>query len=150
LEPRDGITPGRRDTPKATAKAEECYHRRVAFTDLTKQLAVHALDAAVKPAAPAAPEDVSAVMIGQIQAMQRALKQEDELVVLIHSGSETVRVLEIFLPSPDVVVLSGLDSARNTIRVVSHVQALQLACKVMKVQPPAKPARIAFITPKPK
>jgi hypothetical protein len=124
----------------------------VALTDLTKQLAAHALDVAVKPAAPGtgAPEDACAAMLGQIQAMQRALKEEDELVVLVHSGNETVRVLEIFVPSPNVVVLSGVDAARNTARVVSHIQALQLLCKVMKVPPAAKPSRIAFITPRSK
>jgi hypothetical protein len=120
----------------------------VALTGLTKQLAAHALDVAAKPAAPGAPEDACAAMLGQLQAMQKALKEEDELVVLVHSGNETVRVLEIFVPSPNLVVLSGVDAARNTARVVSHIQALQLVCKVMKVQPPAKPSRIAFITPR--
>lgn len=124
----------------------------MALTELTKQLAAHALDAAVKPAAaaPGAAEDVCATMLGQIQAMQRALKEDDELIVLVHSGAESVRVLEVFVPSPNVVVLSGVDAARNTTRIVAHVQALQLVCKVMKAQPGTKPVRIAFITAKSK
>lgn len=125
----------------------------MALVDLTKQLAGQALSETLgkaKPAAPAASagEDVCAVMLGQVQAMQKALKDDDELVVLCTSGSETLRVLEIIVPSPNVVVLAGVDANRNVTRMVTHLQALQLVCKVMKVQPPAKPARIAFIVPR--
>jgi hypothetical protein len=125
----------------------------VALVGLTKQLAEQALSETLGKAktpapAPTAGEDACAVMLGQVQAMQKALKDEDELVVLCHSGSETLRVLEIIVPSPNVLVLAGIDANRNVTRIVTHLQALQLVCKVVKVQPPAKPARIAFIVPK--
>jgi hypothetical protein len=123
----------------------------VAFVNLTKQLAEQALSEtlrAPKPAAQAPGEDICAAILGQVQAMQKVLKEDDELVVLCSSGAETVRVLEVFVPSPNVVVLAGVDTHRNVARVVSHIQSVQLVCKVMKVHPPAKPARIAFLAPK--
>ncbi len=127
----------------------------MALVNLTKQLAEQALSEtlrASKPASAGAPaaEDPCAVILGQVQAMQKALKEDDEIVVLCHSGAETVRVLEVFVPSPNVVVLAGPDANRNVTRVVSHIQALQLVSKVVKVQPPAKPARINFVVPRPK
>ncbi len=118
--------------------------------DLTKQLAEQALRNTVKdaPAAPAAPANPCAVMLGQVQAMQKALKADEELLVLFKSGGETVRVQEIFVPMWDVVVLSGLDAEKNVTRVISRAEVVQLVCKVVKVQPPAKPGRVAVIGPK--
>lgn len=123
----------------------------MALGNLTMQIAEQALGA-VKPGAPAAaqPENVCATILGQIQAMQKALKDEEELVVTCATGGETVRVFEFFVPSPQVLVLKGVDAARNLTRVVVHVEGLQLVCKVARVQPNAKPARINFISPKPK
>ncbi len=125
----------------------------MALVNLTKQLAGQALSetlgvAKTAPPAAAAAEDACAVMLGQVQAMQKALKDDDELVVLSNTGSETLRVFEIIVPSPSVVVLAGVDANRSVTRVVTHLHALQLVCKVMKVQPPAKPARVAFIVPR--
>jgi len=147
----------------------------VALGELTKQLAGQAMRAkdvkevidalrppdlsritdtlrGTKPTAPppAAAEDVCAVMLGQVQAMQRALKEDEELLVLCNAGVETLRVLEVFVPSPNVVVLTGIDTNRTVTRVVSHIESVQLVCKAVKVQPPAKPVRINFIVPKPK
>ena len=82
--------------------------------------------------------------------MQKALKEDEELVVWFANATEKLRVMEIFLPSPKVVVLSGHDAERNLTRVISSVDALQLVAKVMKVPPGAKPARVGLIMPKPK
>ncbi len=148
------------------------YHQRVAFGNLTKLIAEQALGNPVKdvmdalrppdlsqisdslrgakPAGPGVPENAGATMIGQIQAMQRVLKEDDELVVMVNTGADIVRVLEVFVPSWTVFVLTGIDTDKNITRVVSSVDCLQLTCKVMKVQPPAKATRIAFIVPRPK
>ena len=125
---------------------------QMAFAEIAKQLAQHALteQAAPKPSTPAQLDSVGAIMLGQIQAMQKACKEDEELVVLFRSGSETVRVLEFIVPSWTVLVLAGVDEAKNTTRVVSTPESVQLACKVMKVQPPGKPARLGFRLPKPK
>jgi hypothetical protein len=106
---------------------------------------------AVKNARPAAVpgENVGAVVLGQIQAMQRALKDDEELLVLLHNGLETVRVMEIYVPSWSVAVLSGIDSDRNLTRVIAPVESLQLICKVMKAPAGAKPVKVAVIAPKP-
>jgi hypothetical protein len=124
----------------------------MAFGEIAKQLAQQALadQIAPKPSTPAQPESAGAIMLGQIQAMQRACKEDEELVVLFRSGPETVRVMEFIVPSWKVLVLAGVDEAKNTTRVVSTPESVQLVCKVMKVQPPGKAARLGFRLPKPK
>ena len=121
----------------------------MAFVELTKQLAKEALLSAAsspgKDAAPAAAasaaENLGAVIFGQIHGMQKALKEDEELVVWLTAGAEKLRVMEIFLASPKVAVLSGHDSERNLTRVISPVEALQLVAKVTKVAAGAKAAR---------
>jgi hypothetical protein len=129
----------------------------VALGDLTKQLAEQAIAGTIrsttsKPeATPTVPaEDVGATIVGEIQAMQKALKEEDELLVLFHAGNEALRVVEIFMRSRNVLVLTGYDAEKNITRVVAHVEGLRLVCKVMKSVPGAKPVRISFVAPKPK
>ena len=124
----------------------------MAFSEIAKQLAQQALADQVvpKPSTPTQLDSVGVVILGQIQAMQKACKEDEELVVLFRSGSETVRVLEFIVPSWMVLVLAGVDEAKNTTRVVSTPESVQLVCKVMKVQPPGKPARLGFRLPKPK
>jgi hypothetical protein len=125
----------------------------MALADLTKQLAQQALLSATspakEPAAPAQKESVCAVILAQINAMQKALKEDEELVVLFQSGAEKIRVMEIFVPSWQVAVLKGLDADRNPVRVVSPAESLQLVCKVVKTPPGVKPARVGLIAPKP-
>jgi hypothetical protein len=88
--------------------------------------------------------------------MQRALKEDEELLVLLQAGGINLRVLEFFFPSWQVAVVTGTDSDRpdkndkSVTRVVSPVESLQLVCRVVKAPPPAKPTRIGFIAPKPK
>ena len=134
----------------------------MALGELTRQLAQQALgnqmkdllDAdplrTAKPGGAAPADNVGATILGQIQAMQNALKEDQELVVLVGAGGELIRVLEFFAPSWRVVVLTGIDSNKNVTRVVSPIESTQLVCKVVKAQPSVKPIRVAFITPKPK
>jgi len=144
----------------------------VSFGQFTKQLAKEAVgnqlkdvmdslrpaDAAAKvdslgspAAATAAPADnLAAIVIAQVQAMQGILKDDQELVVLCTIGLETLRALEFYAPSPRVLVLTGIDSDGAITRVISPVESLQLVCKPMLVQPSAKPARIRFVIPKPR
>ena len=125
----------------------------MALAELTKQLAQQALLSATspakEPAAPAKKESVCAVILAQISAMQKALKEDEELVVLFQSGAEKIRVMEIFVPSWQVAVLKGLDADRNPVRVVSPAELLQLVCKVVKAPHGVKPARVGLIAPKP-
>jgi predicted deacylase len=73
----------------------------MAFSDLTKQLATEAIrSATAKPVPPAPPpENAGPAILGQVQAMQRALKEDEELVVTFHTGAESVRVMEFLFPS---------------------------------------------------
>src|SRR4051794_38488079 len=69
----------------------------------------------VKPAEPrpATATDTGTAIVGQIQAMQRPLKEDQELAVLVRAGDETLRVQEIFVPNAEVLVFSGMDSQGN-------------------------------------
>lgn len=122
----------------------------MALGELTKQIAQQAILSATStkeapPPAPAVPENVVAVIFGQLAAMQKALKEDEELAVYIQNE---IRVREIFAPSRTVLVLTGTDSNGVFTRVIAPAQALQLVCKVLKTAPGAKPQRVALITAK--
>lgn len=135
----------------------------MALVDLTKQIAQQALLDSLRPAdaaqvsdslkaarpAAASGDNLCAVMLGQIQAMQKAVKEDEELVILLHTGLEAVRVLEIFIPSWSVAVVTGIDAERNLTRVIAPAEGLQLICKVMKAQPGAKVVKVSLVAPKP-
>ena len=99
---------------------------------------------------PAVPPDLTSALLGQLQAMQKALKEDEELAVFCTVGTETIRVFDIFVPSPGVVVLGGSDPDKNTTRIITPVETLQLLCKPRSVPANAKPSRVRFITPRPK
>jgi hypothetical protein len=127
----------------------------MALGDLTRQIAKEALLSATssapkeQPATAAAPtENLGATIFSQIQAMQKALKEDEELVVLYAGGAERIRVLEIFLASRNIAVLTGPDSERSLTRVISPIAALQLVCKVARTPAGAKPVRVNLVTPK--
>jgi hypothetical protein len=124
----------------------------MALVDLTKQFAKEALLSATRDPAPAPPpvDNVGSLIAGQIGAMQKALKEDEELVVWFQNGAEKVRVIEVIMPSWRLAVLSGLDADRNLTRVITPVESLQLVAKVMKLQPGVKPTRVGLVTPKPK
>jgi hypothetical protein len=142
----------------------------MALGELTKQIAKEALKAPVKDvldslrppdaaqvaeaakasrASAPSGENVCATILGQIQAMQKAVKEDEELILLFHNRLETIRVLEIYVPSWSVAVLTGIDTERNLTRIISAAEILELTCKVMKVQPGAKPVKVTLIAPKP-
>jgi hypothetical protein len=123
----------------------------MALADLTKQIAQQALLSATAPSKdpPAASTDaLGGVILGQIAAMQKQLKDDEELVVTFQQGPERIRVMEIFLASPQVAVLIGPDAQRSLTRVVAAVASLQLVCKTAKVAAGGKPARVGLITAK--
>ncbi len=144
----------------------------MSFGQFTKQLAKEAVgnqlkdvmdslrpaDAAAKAdslgnaaSASTAPADnLAAIVIAQVQAMQGSLKDDHELVVLCTIGLETLRALEFYAPSPRILVLTAIDSDGAITRVISPVESLQLVCKPMPVKGESKPARIRFVTPKPR
>jgi hypothetical protein len=104
--------------------------------------------ASTKPAeAPAA--DIGAAIVGQIQAMQRPLKEDQELAVLFRAGDDMLRVTEIFVPNTEVLVFAGIDSQGNVTRVISPVGAAQVVCRILKVSPGAAPSRVNVLTPRP-
>ena len=130
----------------------------MALADLTKQLAKEAFLQATKdppPAPPAAPggppaDNQGAVLFGHIHAWQKNLKDDEELEVWFSNAGEKLRVMEIALPTPKMVVLSGHDAQRQLTRVITPFEALQLVTKVVKVAAGAKPSRVGLVMSKPK
>ncbi len=102
------------------------------------------------PPAPPQPEAIGAMILGQLQAMQRPLPEDQELLVQFHTGSEMFRVLEIFVPTIQVFVLSGVDGEQNVMRVIVPAEKAQLVCKIRKVAADAKPVRVNVRSPRPK
>ncbi|MES1258537.1 MAG: hypothetical protein ABUS51_08900 [Acidobacteriota bacterium] len=97
-----------------------------------------------------AAESVGGTILGQLQAMQRPLKEDQELVVLFQAGGETLRVLEIFVPNLQVFVLAGVDAEQNVTRAIVPVETAHLLCKIKKVAADAKPVRVSVLSPRPK
>jgi hypothetical protein len=126
----------------------------MALGEFTKQLAQQALlnattpDAAPKDAAAGQRENTGAVILAQVAAMQKALKEDEELALMFQHGPDHVRVLEIFMPSWQVAVLAGFDQNRVFTRAIAPAESLQFVIRVMKTQPGAKPVRIAIRAPK--
>jgi len=121
----------------------------MALADLTKQLAQQAiLSATDKPEKPPAPDNLGSIVLGQIHAMQKALKEDEELAVWFENGCEKIRVMEIYFPSWKLAVLSGHDAERVLTRVVTPVEAVQLVAKVIKVGAGVKPSRVGLVAPK--
>jgi len=125
----------------------------MALADLTKQIAQQALLSATEPTketSASATDSTGGTILGQIAAMQKQLKDDEELIVAYHQGAERIRVMEMFLASPSVVVLIGPDANRSLTRVVAAAASLQLVCKTAKTPPGVKPARVGLVTSKPK
>lgn len=121
----------------------------MALGEFTKQIAQQALLSATtapKEAPPAAGDPTAAAIVAQISSMQKQLKEDEELIVFFHQGAERIRVLEVFIPSQHVVVLTGLDPNRALTRVISAPGALQLVCKTGKVAPGGKATRVNLVT----
>jgi hypothetical protein len=139
----------------------------MAFGNLGKVIAGQALEATkknvmdaitgpepLKPAEksppPAPVESIGGTILGQIQAMQRPLRDDQELVVLFHTGNEVLRVTEILVPSLHLFVLAGVDSEHNITRAIVPAEKAQIVCKIKKVAPEAKPVRVTILSARPK
>jgi len=129
---------------------------------ITKQLAQEALGSQVKEvmdsfkapeaAAPPDPENLTAVILGQVHAMQSALKDDQELAVTCTAGGTTVRVLELFAPSTKMLIVTGADAERVITRIITPAAAAQLVCRPVawKGEPGVKAPRIRLVAPKTK
>src|SRR4051812_35742014 len=91
-----------------------------------------------KPADPAAAKpapvpEIGPVILGQLQAMQKALREDQELRVEFYTGTEVIHVLEIFVPTPQVFVLSGTDSTReHAARIITPAASCVLTTRIAK------------------
>jgi hypothetical protein len=128
---------------------------------ITKQLAQEALGNQVKEMvdslrgeastqAPDISDNVAALVMQQVGAMQAALKDDQELLVHCTAAGVTLRVMELFAPSPKLLVITGQDAERGLARVITPADAIQLVCRPVAVKGDAKALRVRLITPKPK
>jgi uncharacterized protein (UPF0218 family) len=118
---------------------------------LDNLMAADAPRPAEKSHTPAAPPDpVGVVILNQIQGMQRALRDDQELVVSIDTGSDMLRVTDIFVPTLQVLVLAGEDDEKNVTRVVTAAESAKLVCKIVRVAPGAQAVRVNIRWPRPK
>jgi hypothetical protein len=92
---------------------------------------------------------IGAIIVGQIQAMQRPLREDQELAVTLRAGNEMLRITEIFVPGAHVLVFAGVDQEGNVTRVIAPVETAQVVCKVVPVAHGASPIRVNVLTPKP-
>jgi hypothetical protein len=97
-----------------------------------------------------APETMGSAILGQIQAMQRPLPEDQELVVTVRAGDETLRVAEIFVPNALVLVFAGFDVQGNVMRVIVPAEAAHVVCKIVKVAAGLRATRVNILTPKPR
>jgi len=113
--------------------------------------AVTAPDTKAKPA-PVAPvvQDTGALILGQLQAMQRPLREDQELQVWLRAAHEVLRVNEVFVPNSALLVFAGVDNQGNVTRVILPADQTQLVCKIVAVAPGALAKRVNVITPKPR
>ena len=130
---------------------------------ITKQLAAEALGNQMKEVMDglrpgdgpvAAPEPIAeslcAVVMAQVQAMQNALKEDQELLVHCTVGATTLRVLELYAPSPRLLVITGADGERGMARIITPVESAQLICRPVGVKPDGKPVRVRMVSTKAK
>ena len=128
---------------------------------ITKQLATEALGNQMKevmeglrpgdsPAPAPAAESLCAIVMAEVQAMQQALKEDQELLVQCTVGSTTLRVLEFYAPSARLLVITGVEGERGIARIISPVEAVQLVCRPVAVKPDGKPVRVRTVPSKAK
>jgi hypothetical protein len=131
----------------------------VGLGQLTKQLAQQAIGNQVKDVvegvlpsdavAPAPVETISSIVLGELQAMQKGLKEDQELVVTCVAGGEVLRIREIYVRSPHVAVLSGTAGEKGLTRVICPFESLVLVCKPSAVPAGGTAVRVRIVTPKP-
>ena len=79
------------------------------------------------------PADTGTAILGQIQAMQRPLRADQELLVFSRAGDEMLRVNEIFVPNTEVLVFAGVSTSRAIHTRDFARDAAQVVCKILKV-----------------
>ena len=126
--------------------------------EITKQFAQQAIGDAIAgpetPTAasvtpPAAPEGLGATIVGELNAMQKGMKDDQELIVTCTVGNETLRVRDIYAPTWRVAVITGTGYDKSLTRVICAFETLQLVCKPSAVQAGGTPLRVRIVTPKP-
>lgn len=105
--------------------------------------------AAPKPAA--APSlDIGSIIVSQVQAMQRPLREDQELQVWVRAAHEVLRVTEVFVPHSAVLVFAGTDNQGNVTRVLMPADQVQLVCKIVPVLSGMTVRRVNVVIPKPR
>jgi hypothetical protein len=102
---------------------------------------------ALRPLISQQSENMINAILKRITEVQARLTPEQELVVFCSTAAGTIRVLAFQFPSWNVAIISGLDTDKNEAEVITHVQSIQLTCKVQKREPGVRPITIGFTLP---
>jgi hypothetical protein len=81
---------------------------------------------------------------GAIEAWQQNLGPDQQLLVYYTNGVEMIRVGHVYMSLTDVAVISGSDQEGKATQVVAHLHALQVVCKVVKVDENKEKTKIEF------
>ena len=95
-------------------------------------------------------ENLAAAIAGELQAMQAAIKSDMELVVSYTIAGETVRVVEICVCTPALLVLTCVDPQDVVSRVIAPAAAVQLRCKPTRTPVAAPPTHVRIVWPRQK
>jgi len=83
----------------------------------------------------------------QVNTLEESLSDDQELVMTCWHGPEHLQVLQVSMPSRNVVALHCIDAQGNQAQVTGHMNAVTFSFRVVTVSPPAKPRKIGFCMP---
>jgi hypothetical protein len=108
------------------------------------------MQTALRPLIEEQAENMTAVILNHITQLQDNLQSDEELLVCCEAGGEIIRVHEFNFPKWNVAIITGFDERGNLTQRITHIQTIQLTCKVRKLEPSGKRVRIGFILPEDK
>ena len=83
----------------------------------------------------------------QFTALAKIAREDEDVAVYASVGSDRLRVFDIEIASPTLVVLHGIDAEGARTSALVHPDALNFLCKVVKLKPGAKRRPVGFHAP---
>lgn len=106
-----------------------------------------ATQAALQPLVAQQSENFTKAIGKTIEALQFGLHDDQELAVYCHVGPEIITVHSFRFPNWNVAVIEGVDVEDRPTTHISHVEAMQITCKVVGVEKNKKREPIGFVMP---
>lgn len=96
------------------------------------------------PYIPSHSESYQNIVIEHICKLEKEVPAEHELQVFASVAGEYVRARRLQFTDGAIVIVHGFDNAGNPTFVMSPSFALELVCKIIKIEPEAKRMKIGF------